>query len=121
MISVTELQPATVPLTKQLVGLAVEPEIIERSQQRITTILQFFAALLGDRPYLTGNTFTLADIVAGTLVSSVPMFDITLANYPNLSDWVERLSQRKSFQQTAPTSEQIQSALPSIKKILATR
>ncbi len=121
MISLTELQPATLPLTKQLVGLAVDPEILARGQQRIVTVLQFFEQLMGNHPYFTGTTLTLADIVAGTLVPSVSMFGIALESYPKLSAWLERLSQHESFQQTAPTPEQIQAALPNIKQILETR
>lgn len=121
MISLTELQPATLPLTKALVGLTVEPEILERAKQRIITVLRFFEALMGNRLYFIEGMFTLADIVAGTLVSSVAMFGIDLDPYPKLSAWIEHLSQRESFQQTAPTSEQIQAALPNIKTILETR
>lgn len=121
MISLTELQPATLPLTKALVGLTVEPETLVKAKQRIITVLQFFGELMGDRPYFTGSTFTLADIVAGTLVPSVAMFGIALDPYPNLNAWLEQLSQRASFQQTAPTPEQIQATLPNIKKILETR
>jgi glutathione S-transferase len=121
MISLTELQPATIPLTKALVGLTVDPEVLKRANQRIAKVLQFFEELMGDRPYFTGITFTLADIVAGKLVPSVAMFGMALDPYPKLNAWLEHLSQRESFQQTAPTPEQIQAALPNIKKILETR
>lgn len=121
MISLTELQPATLPLTKALVGLTVEPEVLEMAKQRIITVLQFFEELIGDSPYLSGSTFTLADIVAGTLIPSVAMFGIASDPYPKLGAWLENLSQRESFQQTAPTPEQIQAALPNIKKILEKR
>lgn len=121
LITVTDLQPATLPLTKSLLGLAVEPAILDQAKQRIVNILQFFEELMGDRPYFTGKTFTLADIVAGTLIPSVPMFGIALDPYPSLHTWLGRLSQRASFQQTAATPEQIQAALPNIQKILETR
>lgn len=117
MICLTDLQPATIPLTKQLVGLPVEAATVQTAQQRIIQILQFFEGL----DDLTGNTFTLADIVAGTLVSSVPMFGISMASFPKLTAWLERLSARESFQQTAPSPDQIQAALPNLKKILETR
>jgi glutathione S-transferase len=84
-------------------------------------VLQFFETLMVDRPYFAGATFTMADIVAGTLVPSVAMFGIPIDAYPKLNTWLERLSQRDSFQQTAPTPEQIQAALPNIRKILEMR
>jgi glutathione S-transferase len=41
------------------------------------TFLHFFEDTIADRPYFTGNTFTVADIVAGTLVPSASMFGIS--------------------------------------------
>jgi glutathione S-transferase len=122
MVSLTELQPAAITLTKQLMGLEIDPTSVEKARQRAISILQFFEDTIANRPYFTGNTFTIADIVAGTLVPSASMFfGISLDPYPELSAWIERLSQRESFQQTAPTPEQVQAALPTIKKIMETR
>jgi glutathione S-transferase len=121
MVSVTELQPAVLTLTKQLLGLEIDPMSVEKARQRAISILQFFEDTLGDCPYFTGNTFTIADIVAGTLVPSAAMFGISLEPYPALNAWIDRLSQRESFRQTNPTPEQVQAALPTIKKIMETR
>lgn len=121
MVSLTELQPAALTLTKQLMGLAIEPSSVNKARQRAITILQFFEDTVGNQPYFTGNTFTMADIVAVTLVPSASMFGISLDPYPGLNAWIDRLSQRESFQQTAPTPEQVQAALPTIKKIMENR
>ncbi|PSB55744.1 glutathione S-transferase family protein [Chamaesiphon polymorphus] len=121
MVSLTELQPAALTLTKQLMGLDIDPTSVDKARQRTNVILQFFEDTIADRPYFTGNTFTIADIVAGTLVPSASMFGISLEPYPGLTAWIDRLSQRESFQQTAPTPEQVQAALPTIKKIMETR
>jgi glutathione S-transferase len=121
MVSLTELQPAAIALTKQLLGLAIDPTSVEKARQRAITILQFFEDTIGDRPYFTGTAFTTADIVAGTLVPSASMFDISLDPYPGLTAWIDRLSQRDSFRQTAPTPEQVQAALPTMAKIMETR
>jgi glutathione S-transferase len=121
MVSLTELQPAAIVLTKQLLELEIDPKSVEKARQRAISILQFFEDTISDRLYFTGNTFTVADIVAGTLVPSAAMFGISLDPYPRLKAWIERLSQRESFRQTEPTPEQIQAALPTIKKIIETR
>jgi glutathione S-transferase len=121
MVSLTELQPATLPLTKQLVGLTVDPTTLQTAQQRIIQVLQFFADRIHDRPYLLGNDFTLADIVAGTLVEALPMLGIAMDSFPQLTAWLDRLSSRPSFQQTTASPEQIQAALPNIKQILERR
>jgi glutathione S-transferase len=121
MVSVTELQPPAITLTKQLLGLEIDPASVEKARQRAISILQFFEDTIADRLYFTGDAFTVADIVAGTLVPSAAMFGISLDPYPRLNAWIERLSQRESFRQTNPTPEQVQAALPTIKKIMETR
>lgn len=115
-ITVTELQPETFPLTRSMVGLAVNPAKLESAQQRIGQILEFFETLLGDASYFVGETLTLADIVAGTLVPALP-----LTEHPRLQAWAERLAQRESWQQTAYSEADIAAALPNIKAILSRR
>ncbi|MEM1292966.1 MAG: glutathione S-transferase family protein [Cyanobacteria bacterium P01_H01_bin.162] len=115
-ITVVELQPETLPLTRPLVGLEVEPQKLAAAEARVTVILQFLEQLLAPGPYFAGKDLTLADIVAGTLVPSLP-----LGNYPRLSAWANRLTQRESWQKTAYTPDDIAAALPNIRKILERR
>lgn len=115
-ITVVELQPETIPLTRPMVGLEVNPDRLVAAQQRVTTILKLLDSLLGDSLYFVGEQFTLADIVAGTLIPSLPLTD-----YPRLSAWAERLAQRESWQQTAYTPDDIAAALPNIRAILERR
>lgn len=115
-ITVVELQPATITLTRPLVGLDVNPQKLEAAQQRVATILQFFEALLNQQPYFAGEELTLAEIVAGTLVPSLPLED-----YSHLKAWSERLAQRESWQQTVANPEAIEAALPNIREILERR
>ena len=121
MIALNELQPATIPLMKPMVQLDVEPAKLEAAQQRIFTVLQFYETLLGDKLYFAGEEFTLAEVVAGTLIPSLPLFGISLEDYPNLKAWSDRLSQRETWQQTTASSEQIAAAIPNIKQILERR
>lgn len=115
-ITVVELQPATIPLTRPLVGLEVDPQKFEAAQQRVTSILHFLENLLGEQTYFAGEEFTLAEVVAGTLVPSLP-----LEHYPHLKAWSARLAQRDSWQQTVASPEAIEAALPNIREILERR
>ncbi|MEO0455392.1 MAG: glutathione S-transferase family protein [Cyanobacteria bacterium P01_A01_bin.114] len=115
-VTVVELQPVTIPLTRPLVGLDVDPQKLESAQQRVTLILQFFEKLLHEKTYFAGEVLTLADVVAGTLVPSLP-----LEGYPRLKAWSETLAQRKSWQQTQAHPKDIEAALPNIRKILERR
>lgn len=115
-ITVVELQPMTLPLTRALVGLEVEPWKLEAAQQRVASILQFLEELLNGQTYFVKDQFTLAEVVAGTLVPSLP-----LDNYPCLKAWADRLAQRESWQQTVAQPAAIEAALPTIRTILEQR
>ena len=87
MIGLNELFPATI-------GLLIHqnnPSELEYAQQRVIRVLALLEDLLGDNPYFAGEQLTLAEIVTGTLVPELPRFDISLTNYPKLSNWGEKL------------------------------
>ncbi|MDJ0689310.1 MAG: glutathione S-transferase family protein [Xenococcaceae cyanobacterium MO_188.B32] len=95
MIGLNELFPATI-------GLLIHqnnPSELEYAQQRVIRVLALLEDLLGDNPYFAGEQLTLAEIVTGTLVPELPRFDISLTNYPKLSNWGEKLLARESWQQ----------------------
>lgn len=121
MIAVNEIQPATIPLLKQLVQVEVTPAEINQSTERINTVLQFYEQLLGENLYFAGDQLTLADVVAGTLVPALPLFGLSLEAYPYLTAWCDRLSQRQSWQQTTPSPEMVAAAMSNIKNILMSR
>lgn len=115
-ITVAELHPATIPLTASQVELEVEPQKLEAAKERVTIILQMFEELLGNLTYFAGEEFTLAEVVAGTLLPSLPLKD-----YPHLKAWTERLAKRESWQQTYASPEAIEAALPRIRELLQRR
>lgn len=121
MVALNELQPATLPLTRPLVGLEVDNRKLESAKARVVAVLQFYENLLGHHSYFVAEQLTLADIVAGTLVPSLPMLGFPLDIYPRLKGWSERLAMRESWQQTTPQPEVIEAALPNIRKILERR
>jgi glutathione S-transferase len=112
-ITVVELQPAMIPLTQAMVGLQVDSQRLENAQKRVNCNLRFLERLLNEQIYFVRDNFTLAEVVAGTLIPFLP-----LENYPHLKAWSERLSERDSWQQTAASAEEIETALPNIRRIL---
>lgn len=121
MIALNELQPCTIPLTKRLVGLEIEASTVDAARQRVITVIQFYESLLDGHSYFVQNKITLADIVAGTLVPSLPQLGFSLDPYPNLKAWSQHLEQRDSWQQTAIKPEAIEVAFPNIRAILERR
>lgn len=121
LIAINELQPATLPLTRQALGMDVLETAIAQAHGRITIVLQMYESMLRSSPYLAGSGLTLADIVAGTLVPSLPMFGLSFDAYPRLQAWVNRLEERDSWQQTTPDPAEIEAAMPHIRRILERR
>ena len=121
MVAVNELLIATLLLTRPLVGLDADHQKLEAAKERVISVLQLYENLLGNHSYFVGETITLADIVAGTLVPLLPLFGFSLDIYPRLKAWSERLAMRESWQQTTLQPEVMEAALPSIRKILERR
>ncbi len=121
MVAVNELQLATMTLMRPLVELEVDPQKLDAAKARVVSVMQFYEELLGNHAYFAGEDLTLADIVAGTLVSALPMFGVALEPWPRLKAWSDRLALRDSWQQTAAPPDVVQTALPHIRKILARR
>lgn len=116
LVTINELLPATLPFLRQLVGLPELPnQSLETAHHKISKIYNFYQSYLADHPYLIGETITLADIVVGTVVPSLVLFNISLDPYPKLKTWCEMLMQRDSWQQTVPKPELIEKAIPGLK------
>jgi glutathione S-transferase len=121
MLVVNELQPAMMLLTRHFLGLEVAQPQLDVAQMRIIAVMQFFEERLDRRSYIVGEAFTQADIVGGIAVFSLGQLGITFDDYPGLKAWSEQLAKRDSWQQTAPSPDAVQAALPNVRKILAQR
>jgi glutathione S-transferase len=120
MVTVNELLPATRPLIQQTMGLAeVTSTQLEQAQQQLATVLDTLNNWLGAGAYFSGDHLTLADIVAGTVIPILPTLGVSLNNYSSLQDWIKRLQQRPSWQQTAATPEQIEAFKAKMKQLMA--
>ncbi|NDJ22186.1 glutathione S-transferase family protein [Nostoc sp. B(2019)] len=101
MVTANELFP-------QVIALIYESEDspqFARAKQNIDKVLQFFTQVLGDRSFFGSEQLTLADIVAGIGVHSLPLLGFHLSNYPKLNQWSERLMERPTWQKTKLSAE----------------
>jgi glutathione S-transferase len=122
LIMINEFQPATLALLRQSIDIPVEPQQLEKSKKQIDTVLRFLSDLLiKNGPYLMGQQLTLADIVAGTAIPNLPVLGMPLDDYPTIQQWCDRLQERDSWQQTTPSSEELEQAKAKIKAILQNR
>jgi len=59
----------------------------------------FVEQQLGDRPFLTGNNFTIADAYLFVMLGWTSVTDIDLARWPGLTEFRDRVAQRPSVRQ----------------------
>jgi glutathione S-transferase len=78
---------------------------IERQMSRVAASLKAISQGLGDKPWCSGNHFSLSDIAVGCglgyLDFRFPQIDWR-ADYPNLTRLAEKLATRQSFIDSAP-------------------
>ena len=122
LVTVNELPPASIVLMKEMLDVPVEAEKIDRAKQTMAIALQYFEDnLKSELPYFLGDNFSYADIVAGTAVAAIPNLGISLEPYPKVTNWIERLNQRPSWQKTALSQEEIEKSKAVMKAILQRR
>lgn len=122
MVTVNELIPALSPLNRQWLGLGEnDSQKLEQAKQQIATVLTFFEQLLSKQHYFGGEHLTLAEVVAGTVVSMLPILGVSLSDRPQLSAWIERLNQRPAWAKTQPSLKEIEAVKSDIAARMAAR
>jgi glutathione S-transferase len=67
----------------------------EGAREELDAVLGRFDALLGERPYLSGAEYGLADIaLVPWFLRARDMLGVELDGFPSLVDWLSRLEQR---------------------------
>ena len=118
-ITVNELPPASIVIMREMLELPVDSKKLEMAKKQIGTVLQYFEDnLVENSPYFFGENLTLADIVAGTAVPSIPRLGISLDEYPKVKKWCEGLQKRESWQKTELKTEEIEASKAILKAIL---
>ncbi|WP_017715513.1 glutathione S-transferase family protein [Kamptonema formosum] len=122
MVAVNELLPAMNPLIGQSMGFSpTDAEKLRQAKEKLATVLAFLERQLGERPYFGAEHITLADLVAGTAVPWLPSLGLPLDDFPKLSAWCSRLTERPSWQKTHPTPEIIDAFKSRMKERMAAR
>jgi glutathione S-transferase len=90
-------------IAPRLMGLAADEEAIEAAMPKAITVFNELARLLGDQPYFTGDTLSLADLL---VAPAVEFFTLTSewsalgAPHANLAAWMTRMQERPSMKAT---------------------
>lgn len=81
-----------------------------RQRRKVDGGLAALARIAGDREYVIGDRFGLADIVTGTVLGYLSVRFAELPwrqRHPNLARLSDRLEQRSSFQGSVPYPQSI--------------
>ena len=100
MVTLTEMLPATMPLTMKHLFGKDDPEAVAKAYEKTIVVFEFWAQQLGDNDFFGGQQLSLADVVSGTMAAWFPEMGLSLANYPTLATWRQRLMERTAWQQT---------------------
>jgi glutathione S-transferase len=71
--------------------------LLDESIAKTDALMQILDARLGDRDYLTGESFSIADIVLGVVVYRWLNMPIARSDYPALTAWYARMCRRPAF------------------------
>ena len=119
---INELIPALSPLNQQWLRLGENnSQKLEQAKQQIATLLTFLEQLLGKQHYFGKEHLTLAEVIAGTVVSILPFLEVSLSEYPQLNAWIERLNQRPAWVRTQASLKEIEAVKPDIAVCMAAR
>ncbi len=121
LININHLENSIYTLFRHKMGISVKAKTLAFARNKINLVLNFYEDNLCENSYFIEGQFTFADIVAGISVSCLDLLDCPLNNYPKIQNWLEKLQQRESWQQTKLTLEQIETARSKIVRILRTR
>lgn len=87
-----------------MLGWPVDEEAVRNGIGPAEDTIAEFARLLGDAPYMTGDTLSLADLMVVSHVAFLPEFaegQALLAAQPNLAAWLMRMEARPSMVATS--------------------
>lgn len=86
----------------RFIALMLPPDHPRRGElpalrERSTQVLQVMASRLGDKPFLTGDQYTIADIALYAYTHVAGDAGISLDGHPNLQHWLGRVEQTPHF------------------------
>jgi len=87
----------------RLAGLAADEAAIAEAMPKARAVFGELARLLGDQPYLTGDSLSLADLIVAshvTFFTMTPEWAELGAPLHNLAAWLARMEARSSMQAT---------------------
>lgn len=96
-LSVAAGQIAFGPAAARLVNVFGAPLDHERAKTIATGLFAIMEPHLATQPFLVGDRPTIADIAGYSYIAHAPEGDVSLAPYPHLRAWLDRIEQLPGF------------------------
>ena len=90
-------------IAPRLMGLVPDEDAIKAAMPKAHAVFNELARLLGDQPYFTGDTLSLADFLVAPAVeffTATPEWSALGAPHANLAGWMTRMQERPSMKAT---------------------
>ncbi|RZW11851.1 MAG: glutathione S-transferase family protein [Rhodobacteraceae bacterium] len=103
----TTLLPPLIGVFYQKVRLALpnrSADLLSTHLGGLDAALDILDARLADSPWVSGPSFSIADIAAGSPMYRYFTMDIPRPHRPALADWYARLTRRSAYRETVMTS-----------------
>ena len=91
----TELHKGFAPLFDSHTSTAAREILIENLSKRFDIVDR----KLGEKPYLTGEAFTIADAYAYTVLNWTKFYKIEMSRWPRLVAFMDRVAERPAVQE----------------------
>lgn len=88
-----------------LMRVELDPDRVAFHSKGFARAMSVLEATLADRPYLTGESFTMGDIPLGIMAYRWSVLNIERSPMPNIEAWYARLRDRKAFQENVCVPE----------------
>ena len=76
------------------------PALAERAHRELQQLLGILDGRLAARPYLLGDTFSLVDLIVGSVVTYGTYCGVPVEAHPNVTAWLARFHARPSYRKT---------------------
>lgn len=96
----TRFQPAWLTVFVSLVRVAPskqDPAAIAAAVEKCGPVFEILDRALADRPYITGDTFSFADIPLGSAMYRWTRMDFDRPHFPSIAEWHQRLQARPAY------------------------
>lgn len=103
----THPRPYLIPRLKKMFRAPFDPDAVKGSRSKLRAAFETMNDRLGVTPWLAGNDYSLADIATAPVIDRVIHlgFDDLWADLPELSGWIERLTDRPAYKAAQPRDE----------------